>query len=1109
MKKVLFTSILLLSAVSFGGNIYAQDTAGGNNTEVTTPSATQPSVKFTADGNTLTISGQGDLTSYMTTDWSAKVFTDKAVGFVFTDDKGTKVNAKDSYNSGKTYYKADYKYTQIFDGGLPTQYSNGFGAVNTVFDETKISNLYSGYHDNNGNIKIEKKVQTSDNPKILGNVTWTYEGKEYYNYFTCDEELSDGTTIALTDLKTKKVGLLDKAGLFGHLKVTYEVYDGKSLFVKHAGSDEKTTLVANKTYIYKSGDLFYEGTATYAAIEDNNAFFDKHTDYVQADDREISFKELLRRKILKGVSVYDYNAKKEVGVSSYTTVKFVNNGSDPLLIDAGVVREILYPTSNGMLTTNVTTTKLDLGEATLNELNADIFIPSQDESYKCHNLALNDITFPKTKLTSVFSESTKQDENKMVLPKQLLSNITGKIKTVSIPEGYDRIADGAFSNENKQSVLENVNLPKGLTLIGKNAFQNCNYIKSIELNEGLENIGESAFSGTTLETVKFPSSLKIINDCAFANCHIYNLKFNAGLKYIGNSAFALSNEHTEKVLEIPASVIYIGPYAFNFRQYQDVYFYGEKAPLMPLGSYKLDISTKDLGTAFPQRTLNGNNGFDPLPKEGEEKTGDDTNSGYANRENYKNHGVYLCMLHYPKGLSDENRDTYTDITRVYKTHRTADGQFIPTDTGKDDATDQVGKEGKNEILNAGLCRSFVKVTWGYADTYLGEQYIWPSHSQFNRAYCTASNSVKWDGVTPVTCDLSSDEIAALKYAGYDTSESNLDELKKIAHMGTRQFVLANADAFVDDKPEEEPTYPINIKGGQWWTICVPFDMTKAQVDNVFGKDTHVCRFNKVERVVNSEKKEKSIKLYFTNDVYVHKSTKDKDGNYTTSTGTPVADDDIVIYAHESYMIYPTKNSDDPNGMYNISDYTLVTGSPLPTLVKANEQFTGGAKESASGDASWNKEYRFVGNYQTEVAVSVSEDAQNSEAVARDIKNVTVPQYSYIYALKKGTSNAQFWFYKGTEMLWGANKCVVQATARDGGLFDYNTYFGGNGSARAKELSFFGTDDEVTGIENVEIIAGNENDTQIVYNLNGQVVNGNLNSLQKGIYIKNGKKFMVK
>ena len=1107
MKKVLFTSILLLSAVSFGGNIYAQDATGGNDTEVTTPSATQPSVKFTADGNTLTISGQGDLTSYTTTDWSAKVFTDKAVGFVFTDDKGnTKVAAGDSYSAGKTYYQATYDYTKVLEGGLPVAWQNGFGVVNVNFDADKISNLYIGYYDNNGNIVIQNKVKSSDN---IDNRVWTYNDKQYSIYFTCEEDLGANTTVALSDLDTRKIGLLTSDGLNSYLKVTYQVMGTKSLFVSHTGSKDKLALVAGNTYAYQSGDLFYEGTATYTAIEDNNAFFDKHADYVQADNTEISFKELLRRKILEGVSVHDYNANKEVGVSSYTTVKFVNNGSDPLLIDADVVRGILYPTSNGMLTTNVTTTKLDLGEATLNELNADIFIPSLDESYKCHQLALNDITFPKTKLTSVFSESTKQDENKMVLPAQLLSNITRYIKTVSIPEGYDRIADGAFSNENKQSVLENVNLPKGLTLIGKNAFQNCNYIKSIELNEGLENIGESAFSGTTLETVKFPSSLKIINDCAFANCHIYNLKFNAGLKYIGNSAFALSNEHTEKVLEIPASVIYIGPYAFNFRQYQDVYFYGEKAPLMPLGSYKLDAS-KGLGTAFPQNTLNGNNGFDPLPKEGEEITGDDTNSGYANRENYKNHGVYLCMLHYPKGLSDENRDTYTDITRVYKTHRTADGQFIPTDTGKDDATDQVGKEGKNEILNAGLCRSFVKVTWGYADTYLGEQYIWPSHSQFNRAYCTASNSVKWDGVTPVTCDLSSDEIAALKYAGYDTSESNLDELKKIAHMGTRQFVLANADAFVDDKPEEEPTYPINIKGGQWWTICVPFDMTKTQVDNVFGKDTHVCRFNKVERVVNSEKKEKSIKLFFTNDVYVHKSTKDDKGNYTTSTGTSVADDDIVIYAHESYMIYPTKNNDDANSMYNISDYTLVTGSPLPTLVEATEQFTGGAKESASGDASWNKEYRFVGNYQTEVAVAASEQGNSSEeAVARDIKNVAVPQYSYIYAKKKNTSNAQFWFYTGTEMLWGANKCVVQATARDGGKSDFNTYFGGNGSARAKELSFFGTDDEVTGIENVEIIAGNENDTQIVYNLNGQVVNGNLNSLQKGIYIKNGKKFMVK
>lgn len=1107
MKKVLFTSILLLSAVSFGGNIYAQDPAGGNNTEVTTPSATKPSVKsatkpsvkFTADGNTLTISGQGDLTSYMTTDWSAKVFTDKAVGFVFTDDKGTKVNAKESYNSGKTYYEADYKYKPICVGGLPKQYTDGFDAVNTSFDGEKIANLYQGYYDNNGNIVITDKVTASSNPILVGgNATWDYEGVTYSPYFTSEFDIK-GKTISMADLETEGVKLVTKEALNNFLATTYKVTGYKSLFVKHADSEEKIALVANNTYTYQNGDLFYEGSATYAAIKDNNTFFDKHTDYVQADNTEIPFKELLRRKILEGVSVYDYNAKKEVGVSSYTTVKFVNNGSDPLLIDADVVRGILYPTSNGMLTTNVTTTKLDLGEATLNELNADIFIPSLDESYKCHQLKLNDITFPKTKLKSVYSESTKHDENKMVLPAQLLSNITRYIKTVSIPEGYDRIADGAFSNENAQSVLENVNLPKGLTLIGKNAFQNCTYIKSIELNEGLENIGDSAFFGTTLGTVKFPSSLKIINDCAFANCHIYNLKFNAGLKYIGNSAFALSNEHTEEVLEIPASVIYIGPYAFNFRQYQDVYFYGEKAPLMPLGSYKLDAS-KDLGTAFPQHTLNGNNGFDPLPKEGEEITGDDTKSGYANRENYKNHGVYLCMLHYPKELSDENRDTYTDITRVYKTYRTADGGFIATDTGTDEATDKVGKEGADEKLSAGYCHSYVKVTWGYADTYLGEQYIWPSHSQFNRAYCTASHSVKWDGVTPVTCDLSAEEIAALKYAGYDTSEQNLDELKKIAHMGTRQFVLANADAFVDDKPEEEPEYPVDIKGGKWWTLCLPFNMTKAMVDETFGKDTQVCLFDRVVRQVNETTRKNRIVLYFTQNVYKHKTEPKKaDGTWNFQETAPApADDEIVIYAHESYMIYPTKTGED--AVFAVKNYQPAVGSPTPTVVIGKNEYIG------ASSAPDNVPYRYVGNYLESVDAQTASQSVDAQA----LQEVKIPKYSYVYASKG--KETKFWFLTSDKMTWKPNKCVVQTNTRGDGERDHDEFFDYNATG-AKQASFFGEDfiDTPTSIEDEMVIIAGEGSDAPVYSLDGTLVNstGDLTGLPKGVYIKGGKKYVVK
>ena len=835
----------------------------------------------------------------------------------------------------------------------------------------------------------------------------------------------------------------------------------------------------------------YDASATYYYLSGNN--------WVKIDDKEAYFKQ--NPSLLEEITVdVDFSTKLAQTITSgnYDTVKFENNSSsNALTINSNIIGKILFiEKSNWGLTwedINEKLKELDLGQAICTDLSSETF----STTGKNGTANLTTLTLPLTVKTSVMSELTSKMVDKMVLPSGVLGNYYSDITTVTIPEGYDRLGEDAFLDRSKISTF---NLPSSLTLIGKAAFKNCAALASIKLNNGLQNIGKEAFTGTKLTSIDFPSSLKIINDCAFANCHIYNLKFNAGLKYIGNSAFALSNEHTEEVLEIPASVIYIGPYAFNFRQYQDVYFYGEKAPLMPLGSYKLDASTKDLGTAFPQQTLNGNNGFDPLPKEGEEKTGDDTSSGYANRENYKNHGVYLCMLHYPKGLSDENRDTYTDITRVYKTYRTADGRFIPTDTGTDEATDKVGKEEKDEILNAGRCLSFKKVTWGYADTYLGEQYIWPSHSQFNRAYCTASNSVKWDGVTPVTCDLSADEIAALKYAGYDTSETNLDELKKIAHMGTRQFVLANADAFVDGKPEEEPEYPVDIKGGEWWTICLPFNMTKAMVDETFGKDTQVCLFDRVVRQVNETTRKNRIVLYFTQNVYKHK-TEPKNANGTWNfqeTAQAPADKDIVIYAHESYMIHPTKTGED--AVFAVKNYQPAVGSPTPTVVMGKNEYFGPSSTPA------NVPYRYVGNYLESVDAQTASQSVDAQA----LQEVKIPKYSYVYA--SDGIETKFWFLTDDNMTWKPNKCVVQTNTRGDGERDHEEFFEYNATG-AKQASFFGEDfiDTPTSIEDEMVIIAGEGSDAPVYSLDGTLVNttGDLTGLPKGVYIKGGKKYVVK
>ena len=1040
LKKVcLVVSVLL----GLGGNVQAQEA----------------SVTFNVsdDGKTLTISGQGDLTTYLAVSDELK-FTSGAISKV-EDNNRQQVSATTVYDANVTY---SAKYPQKITSLYPDYVT---ADVAYFWNEEKINaGLYHTSDRGNTWTKVELSYKID--------LTSNWDGKEYSFYSTT----------------------ADKTGLILMVDFKNGNYYTTSLTNVNFRSDKLNYLyvVSGNKYVKLSADAEYNSNETYYNYNENDYSF----------WRVIGEKDLIRMGYLEHpteglAQMLNYMLTKS---NTYETIKFENNGTGAMTIDKDIVKAILYPSS----TANSVLTTLDLGEATCTDFSKETFGVDGTQG----TLALTNLTLPLTNKTSVLSESTGANVDKMVVPTEVISKLNQVPTTVTIPEGYDRVGDKAFAN----SLITNVNFPKTLSLIGESAFYNCTKITSITLNEGLENIGKKAFMGTSLTALNFPSTLQIIHDEAFRNCYVYDLKFNAGLKFIGKGAFALPNNNkAETTLEIPASMRYIGAIAFGNRRYQDVFFYGENAPLMPFGTIEGWSGT---GSAFDEVTLMGNNGFNPTKGE----ISDDANTGYANRENYKNQGVYFCLLHYPKDLTDDQREAYTDISRVYKTVDEGKTFYYAQNSNNSDSYHEVGKE-ETELSFSSYTAS-KKTSCGFQDTYLGRQYIWPSQEEWRRSYVVNSLGYKWNGKDKYLPTLSDEDLKVLAYAGYKVADKTnpadeaigyytLENLQMMAHMGTRQFPLGNEDVNVDKEPEEEPTYPINIKGGQWWTICVPFDMTKAQVDKVFGEDTHVCRFNKVERVVNSEKKEKSIKLFFTNDVYVHKSTKDEKGKYTTSTGTPVADNDIVIYAHESYMIYPTKNNDDTNSMYNISDYTLVTGSPLPTLVEATEQFTGGAKESASGDASWNKEYRFVGNYQTEVAVSVSEDAQNSEAVARDVKKVTVPQYSYIYAKKKDTSKAQFWFYTGTQMQWGANKCVVQATARDGGHSDYNTYFGGNGSARAKELSFFGKDDEVTGIENVEIIAGNENDTQIVYNLNGQVVNGNLNSLQKGVYIKNGKKFMVK
>ena len=660
---------------------------------------------------------------------------------------------------------------------------------------------------------------------------------------------------------------------------------------------------------------------------------------------------------------------------------------------------------------------------------------------------------------------------------------------------------GSWGHIDKDITITTLTLPKtpnnvipDYPFIGKDAWHTFWPIEQIIIPDGCVRIGAYfAKNMSTLEMVKWPDSVKEIGDMAFANLTKWNIPaLPKNLEIIGNSAFALTSRVTCKTIMFPSSVKIICPGAFLMRQYQEVYFQSKTAPLLPLGESLIQPSYGNM-TAFGAETLMGNNGFtDGSLSNYADKFGE----GKANRENYvASSGAYFAILHFPKGLTDDEKATYTDINKKYETWNGTDGKFYQADTkvvGQETSTLKYGDYTVNNQVNP-----------GYKDTYVGEDYIWPSQSQWMRSFLTATNGVCWDGVTPYTSDLSAEQIALLRKVGY--SEYTDEALKQIAHVGTRQFVLTADDA------TETPDFPLPItEGGRWWTLCVPFNMTKKMVDDAMGPGTQVCRFSSVTRKLDTDgqgrgdgNKGNHIYLEFRHDVYQHKFERNADGTFHDaewSESLPACgDDDIVIYAHEAYMVKPTKT--DKNPTFVVDDYEPVPGSPLPTIIKATETIYKNNTQSHAVDDNVG-EYRFIGNYI---------NTAQREAIS-------VPVNCYFYGLaKKSDTKPAFWFWPyDSHLTWPSYKCTVETVNVELGEQDARDFFNfeaGFSASSKYQSSFFGDDElnsnETTSVDQVVIVAGD--DDQAIYNLSGQLVskNGNLDGLQKGVYVKGGKKFIVK
>lgn len=75
-------------------------------------------------------------------------------------------------------------------------------------------------------------------------------------------------------------------------------------------------------------------------------------------------------------------------------------------------------------------------------------------------------------------------------------------------------------------------------MIKNNAFMGCNSLKSVQLPDGLKEIGLRTFRASGLESVETPTSVRIIHQSAFCMCeNLRKVVLNEGLEVLGTNEY--------------------------------------------------------------------------------------------------------------------------------------------------------------------------------------------------------------------------------------------------------------------------------------------------------------------------------------------------------------------------------------------------------------------------------------------------------------------------------------------------------------------------------------------------------------------------------------------
>lgn len=643
--------------------------------------------------------------------------------------------------------------------------------------------------------------------------------------------------------------------------------------------------------------------------------------------------------------------------------------------------------------------------------------------------------------------------------------------------------DLLFSAMGYQSNMTEMKLPrdKSVYRLPSSSFANVKSMMAICIPSNYTEIGSAAFLHNSTLQLIYTTAVKDNKEG-----YLVGGKFQEKEPTI--DTIEANTEHT---CQLPTNLTRIENCAFgNCEMYTDVY-----------------VTTNDKGevpycerNAFSSGTLQGWGGFNGTHP--------------ITRDNYKNSSdasKVFAVLHFPSGLAKAKAELFTDLTRDY------------TLTDEKATTD-----GNGNVL------------------------IWPTQNEWQRSFHQANSGYLWNdwkvfdedgnllggtgqdvdsretllkdgsltddaksyGLTAVSGDDAKYNTFAPRNTNTDSGESILE--KHNTWIGWHQFVLTAAYDYVNPDDNKWHAYTTD---DNWWTTCLPFDMSKKEIIDTWGEGTKLCTLTGVTR----NKSKNTITLTFGEDLVAKAES----------------DDSQVLYYGRPYMIKPGQldKLKDSNGESTGPVFTLTEAQnkTLESTTKMIQSEVGKSPRPADNND---------GKQCCVTVIAKDENGQEIEGYKYTFlgsyTKYYVPTYAYFLGWdgEKGKVNYFYQTAKPTIMNWNAYTCTIGhyspdevkwtqvAGSTSRWSFSCDNTDNDNRSSNPDNLPgttqssqgakgmnlYFGADNTTTAIDQISADGGIKTiPVADVYNLSGQLVRqkGSLEGLSKGIYIIGGKKYIVK